>query len=103
MRRTLPLLELDPDLGTLLTAERRAACLRDLIVTVCRLPLGRWRAGGDDADPEHAGLLLVSGVVSRGVVVSDAVSTELLGPGDLIRPWSLQGQAGMLRSTVRWN
>ena len=101
--RTLRLLELDPDLGALLSAERRDACRRELVVPVRRLVRGPWSIGGQDADPRHVGLLVVSGVVSREVVVSDTVSTELLGPGDVVRPWSIDSQPGLLRSTVRWN
>ena len=46
------------------------------------------------------GLLLISGVVSREVVVADTISTELLGPGDVLRPWALDGSPPMLQTTV---
>jgi hypothetical protein len=106
-RRTLPLLDLDPDLGALLPEPRREAARRELDVEVHRLGQGPWSAGGDGesdgANPQHVGLLLLEGVISREVVMSDTVSTELLGPGDLIRPWSVQGAPSLLQLTVRWN
>jgi CRP/FNR family transcriptional regulator, cyclic AMP receptor protein len=102
MRRRFPLLDLDPDLGTLVREEVRDACRRELDVEVHRLPQGPWGAGGEHADAEHAGLLMIDGVIARDVVVSDTVSTELLGPGDVVRPWSLQESPGLLRSTIRW-
>jgi CRP/FNR family cyclic AMP-dependent transcriptional regulator len=102
-RRKLPLLDVDPDLGVLVPVERREAARRELDVEVYRLTQGPWSAGGEDSNPQHVGLLLVDGVISREVVVSDTVSTELLGPGDVVRPWSIQEPAGLLQLTVRWN
>jgi CRP/FNR family transcriptional regulator, cyclic AMP receptor protein len=102
-RRKLPLLDVDPDLGALVPQDRREAARRELDVEVYRLTQGPWSAGGDDANPQHVGLLLIDGVISREVVVSDTVSTELLGPGDVVRPWSIQEPAGLLQLTVRWN
>ena len=102
MRRRYPLLDLDPDLGGLVRDDVREACRRELDVEVHRLPQGPWAAGGEHADPEHAGLLLIDGVIARDVVVSDTVSTELMGPGDLVRPWSLQEPQGLLQATIRW-
>jgi CRP/FNR family cyclic AMP-dependent transcriptional regulator len=103
-RRTLPLLDLDPDLGQLLAAERREAARAQLNVEVHRLTSGPWSADRlRAASPEHVGLLLLDGVVSREVVVADTVSTELLGPGDVLRPWTLQDAEPLLRIEVRWN
>ena len=69
-----------------------------------RLAPGPWSgARFEGANPEHVGLLLLEGVVSREVVVSDTVSTELLGPGDVLRPWTLQESAPLLQLTVRWS
>ena len=45
---------------------------------------------------------MIDGVIARDVVVSDTVSTELLGPGDVVRPWSLQDSPGLLQATIRW-
>src|SRR5215216_3826476 len=81
-RRKLPLLDVDPDLGALLPDDRLDAARRDLDVEVYRLAQGPWSVGGDDANPEHVGLLLV--------------------PGDVVRPWSLQESPALLQLTVRW-
>jgi len=35
--------------------------------------------------------------------VSDTVSTELLGPGDVLRPWQMHDEASLLQYSVRWN
>src|SRR6478752_3105343 len=99
-----PLLELDPELGQLLTAERREAAEHELRVRVSTFPVGEWDGGRlTDADPMHLGLLLVDGVLAREVVLGDTVSTELLGPGDILRPWHLEGPPELLPVVVRWN
>ena len=49
------------------------------------------------------GLLLVEGLVGRELLLSDNVSTELLGPGDLLRPWQGHSPSRLLRSEVRWS
>jgi CRP/FNR family transcriptional regulator, cyclic AMP receptor protein len=99
---SMPLLELDPDLGRILSAERRAAARR-VVVPVQELregPLDVARL--QDASPTHLGLLLVEGVIAREVVLGDTLSTELLGPGDIVRPWGMEEGAGLLEITVRW-
>jgi len=97
------LLAIDPDLGALVPPERLAAALGELKVEVVHLPEGPWSAGDGGANPEHVGLLLIDGVISRDVVVSDTVSTELLGPGDIVRPWSIQSSPPLLQLAIRWN
>jgi CRP/FNR family transcriptional regulator, cyclic AMP receptor protein len=98
------LLELDPDLGQLLSAERRAQAARELRVRVTSFGVGEWDGGRlADADPTHLGLLLVAGVLAREVVLADTVSTELLGQGDIVRPWHIEGSPQLLPVTVRWN
>src|SRR3954447_16304265 len=98
------LLQLDPELGQLLTAERRDAAERELRVRITTFPIGEWDGRRlADADPTHLGLLLVEGVLAREVVLGDTVSTELLGPGDIVRPWHVEGPPELLPVVVRWN
>jgi CRP-like cAMP-binding protein len=98
------LLTLDPDLGRLLSPERRAAAERELRTRVTAFQVGEWDGGRlADADPTHLGLLVVDGVLAREVVLADTVSTELLGPGDILRPWHIEGPPELLAVAVRWN
>ena len=98
------LLELDPELGQLLTPERREAAEHELRVRVSSFPVGEWDGGRlADADPMHLGLLIADGVLAREVVLGENVSTELLGPGDILRPWHIEGPPELLVLSVRWN
>src|SRR5919112_5912992 len=98
------LLEADPDLGMTLSPARRAEAERELTVRTYEVPTGPWdvtRLSGTSAD--HVGLLLLDGVLSRELVVADQVSAELLGPGDLVRPWQGASSAGLLPVQAVWS
>src|ERR671915_118569 len=98
------LLEADPELGALLSPPRRSEAERELVVRTHRLSVGPWdvsRLAGASAD--HVGLLVLDGVLSRELVVADHVSAELLGPGDLVRPWQGTSGAGLLPVEAVWS
>jgi CRP/FNR family cyclic AMP-dependent transcriptional regulator len=42
-------------------------------------------------------------VIAREVLAADIVSTELLGPGEVLRPWEISPEPALLRVDVRWN
>jgi hypothetical protein len=64
---------------------RRGASAAVIVLQVGEAPLERW-FGSSLHGP---GLLVLSGLLAREVHVADRTSTELLGPGDLLRPWDL--------------
>ena len=97
------LLDADPDLGALLDGARRERAGRELVVRSHRLPVGPWdvsRLAGATAD--HIGLLVISGILSRELLLADHVSAELLGPGDVVRPWQSSGRATLLPAEAVW-
>ena len=103
-RHIAPLLELDPDLGQLLSEDRLETAQHELRVAVHALDAGPWDIDKlSGASPDHVGMLVVDGVLAREVLVSDTVSTELLGPGDVVRPWRLHDGSALLRHQVRWS
>jgi CRP/FNR family cyclic AMP-dependent transcriptional regulator len=98
------LLEADPDLGALLSDARRSEAERDLVVRTHRLPVGPWdvsRLAGASAD--HIGLLILDGVLARELLVADQISAELLGPGDVVRPWQGASRSALLPVDAVWS
>jgi CRP/FNR family cyclic AMP-dependent transcriptional regulator len=98
------LLDADPDLGALLNPARREQAERELVVRTHRLAIGPWdvsRLAGATAD--HVGLLIVDGVLARELLIADDVSMELLGPGDLVRPWRSPGRVALLPVEAVWS
>jgi len=102
-RRGVPLLDLDPELGRLLAGERLAAARRELLAPVVGLARGEWAARElAVVRDDHVGLLVLDGVIAREVVLEDTTSTELLGPGDLLRPRASERPVTLLPRHVRW-
>jgi hypothetical protein len=90
-----PLLELDPELGAQLDPERFAQARALLHAPVVALD-------EDRLEPAGAGLLIVRGVLARQIVSGGAVAaTELLGPGDVLRPRT-EADTDLLALEVRW-
>src|SRR4051794_2070166 len=103
MQRRIHLLDADPELGRLLEGQRLIDARRDLLCRLHSLERGPWDAERlRTAGPEHVGLLLIDGVVAREIALEDNVSAELLGPGDLVRPWQAQPPSQLMRAEVRW-
>jgi CRP/FNR family transcriptional regulator, cyclic AMP receptor protein len=100
---TVSLLDADPELGQLLSGARLQLGRSRLVVHTHTLPDGPWDAERlRVAGPEHVGLLMLDGLIAREVVLADNVSCELLGPGDLVRPWQLYDPSQLVPAQVRW-
>jgi CRP/FNR family cyclic AMP-dependent transcriptional regulator len=102
--RVAPLLELDAELGRHLQPDRAASARLQVAVRLVSVRRGPWpveRLAG--ADPRHLGLLIVDGLIGREIVADDVSSMELLGPGDVVRPWEESADFPLLRAVVRWS
>jgi CRP-like cAMP-binding protein len=97
------LLQVDPELARLLPPGRREEATASVVAGTMVLRIGEWETASAVGEDGYMGLLLLDGILAREVVVADNVSTELLGPGDLVRPWQSQSaEDGLLPSDVRW-
>jgi CRP/FNR family transcriptional regulator, cyclic AMP receptor protein len=85
--KVIQLLEFDPELAEGLTAEERTIAARALPVPVAGLRKGPWRPNGGPPDPGQLGYLIVGGLLVRRIEVGQGSSIELLGEGELLRPW----------------
>lgn len=94
---------LDGCLSGLSKAEARLAVAR------CRAPkvvlsAGAWAAPtGAAGRGDWIGLLVLQGLLTRTVEINGLRAQELLGPGDILRPWDESGVAGSLAVKVSWN
>jgi CRP/FNR family cyclic AMP-dependent transcriptional regulator len=87
-RTTIHLLDVEPELGDGLNPQERAAAARVLAVPSTVLAPGPWDPHEELGDVYPVvGLLLVDGMVTRDLDFAGRTTTELLGAGDLLRPW----------------
>jgi len=102
---TCRVLSEDPELAEVIPAELRAQATEDCIAPVRSIARGRWRpeAGGSNwVGSGGIGLLVLEGLLIRRVGVDDRFGAELLGEGDLLRPWQGEELAGSLSQTTGW-
>jgi CRP/FNR family transcriptional regulator, cyclic AMP receptor protein len=93
MARHVHLLDLDPDLAEDLDEEREALARRHLIVRFCRVEAGTWTPGADEFGVYGGlGLLITDGLALRRVSLGRRAAAELLGVGDVLRPWEDDGE-----------
>lgn len=97
-------LDADPELGDRLTREEFEAARRGLAARVIALEPGAWHPDEVWSRDEHPalGLLVLDGLMTRELSVAGRPSTELLGAGDLLRPWDYDGDIGMMQFPASW-
>ena len=103
-RRAIAVLELDPDLAREIDPERSAAATSAAVAAVETLAPGEWPFDTlDFIEPYGAlGLLVIDGLMTRDVSVFGASFTELIGEGEILRPWDT-GVDMPSESKVTWN
>ena len=96
-------LDADPDLGARLTQEQFAQARTELIARKLAPKSAVW---GDQvlefAAADAMGLLVLEGIVARELAMNDNVTTELLGPGDVVKSSGSGDPGRLLRAEVRW-
>jgi CRP/FNR family cyclic AMP-dependent transcriptional regulator len=97
------LLDADPDFADGLdpeTAERARPAAR---TRVQRLSPGAWDAAAAmEPEVHHRGFLIYEGLLSREVEVLGRRCVELLGPGDVMRPWQWDPEGSHVQAEVGW-
>src|SRR5436305_1614520 len=82
---TVSVLVIDPDLAADLDPGEAEEARRSALARVVALEPGP--ASSMPGGPGDLGLLVLSGLLIRTVGIEDRRFAELLGPGDLLRPW----------------
>ncbi|MFZ0040748.1 MAG: Crp/Fnr family transcriptional regulator [Solirubrobacteraceae bacterium] len=92
----------DPDLAATIDPERRPRAIAECVARTVRLPRGRWnpRAGG--RLEQGIGLLVLEGLLIRHVGIDGRSGSEVLGEGDLLRPWQGEDALPTLTVTTGW-
>jgi len=99
--RPVRLIDADADLFTGLAAAATRASAA-LTVSTLQLRPGPWRAA-PEVDNDQLTLLVFEGVLVRTVSVAGHRRSELIGDGDLIRPWNTEQAIASLRFDVGWD
>lgn len=96
-------LEADPDLAAGLSPEELAAATPAAVARTHLLARGAWSPpSGGPRDPAAVGLLVLDGLLLRSIEIGDRCSTELLGEGDLLRPWQRDAEDGPVQIPSSW-
>jgi CRP/FNR family transcriptional regulator, cyclic AMP receptor protein len=103
-RPVIQLLDADPELGEGLSPGDLEAATRAVAVHAVVLESGSWNPESEPWPATPAlGLLLLEGVVTRDIVFAGRTTTELLGAGDILRPWEDDVQFDPLPFAVGWH
>ena len=103
MAETISIVDADPDLAEQLDEAQLERARRDAIARVQRLSPGVWDAEAAlEHDSHHRGFMLFDGLLSRDVEVMGRRCVELLGHGDVMRPWSWDSEGSHVQAEVGW-
>ena len=100
---TIALLDTEPELGEGLNPQERESAGRVLTVPTRAIDPGPWSPNDGLAGVAPVvGLLIVDGIITRDLLFAGRTTTELLGAGDLLRPWDDDHQFEALPFSVTW-
>jgi CRP/FNR family transcriptional regulator, cyclic AMP receptor protein len=103
-RSLIPLLEADAELADGLTPAELETAVRSVAVHAQTLDAGPWDPQVEPWPvPPTLGLLVLEGVLTRDIVFAGRTTTELLGAGDVLRPWEDDVQFDPLPFGVTWH
>lgn len=94
--------EAEPDLLEHLPAEQAVIARERTIVDYVTLPKGEIAPPVLRAEPFDLGFLVLEGLLLRHVEFVGRRAVEVLGPGDVIRPWRSAGHSPSIPSRTRW-
>ncbi len=85
----IALLAHDAELAGIVDPAQRGPATRASVARVMHLDVGAWTPPA--GSPHAVGLVVIEGLLCRRAGYAGRRSTELLGPGDLLRPWQAAG------------
>ena len=99
----ISIVDADPDLGDLLDAQGLEQARREALARVQSLSPGEWDAAAAQEPAEHhRGFLIIDGLLSRTVDVLGRRCVELVGHGDVMRPWQWDDAGSHVQAEIGW-
>jgi CRP/FNR family transcriptional regulator, cyclic AMP receptor protein len=99
----ISIVDADPELGELLDRSELSIARRDALTRERSLSPGHWDAGAAlELDSHHRGFLVIDGLLSRTVDVLGRRCVELIGHGDVLRPWTWDDAGSHVQAEVGW-
>ena len=94
-------LDAQPELIEGLDEEQAALARKHAVAALDTIEAGAWVPARRYHDGRGSiGLLMIDGMLTRDVRLAGRACSELLGPGDLLRPWDFEDGGG---ETVQWD
>jgi CRP/FNR family cyclic AMP-dependent transcriptional regulator len=99
----ISIVDADADLAELLDPAEAERARHEALTRVRSLSPGRWEVESAlEEDVHHRGFLVVDGLLSREVEVLGRRCVELIGPGDVMRPWRWDDEGSHVRAEIGW-
>jgi len=99
----ISIVDADPDLAEVLDVPERERARRQALTRVRRLSPGAWDpANAIEPDKHHRGFMIIDGLLAREVDVLGRRCVELLGQGDVLRPWRWDAEGSHVHAEVGW-
>jgi CRP/FNR family transcriptional regulator, cyclic AMP receptor protein len=95
------LLREDSELAEAIAPAKRQRVTDELVARTICLPPGHW-SGERSESTRGIGLLVTQGLLVRSVGIGEVCGAELLGAGDLLRPWQGEDAMATLFQRTGW-
>jgi CRP/FNR family cyclic AMP-dependent transcriptional regulator len=95
--------ERDPDLLQGVDAPAAAALRAQIVTRRVQVDAGSWQpAWADEEVDGHLGLLVIDGMLVRTLRLVGRECSEIVGPGDLVRPWDGEAPDASVPAASYW-
>jgi CRP/FNR family cyclic AMP-dependent transcriptional regulator len=101
-QRLCRVLEEDPDLCAAIPQADRLRASAHCLAPLLTVPRGKWKTEDMPRMVSGVGLLVVDGLLIRSVGVDGRFGAELLGAGDVLRPWQGEDLDSTVPITTGW-
>jgi hypothetical protein len=95
-------LDADADLAAAVPDDHLEIARRRLVARTISADSGPWDPTGEADNPSWLGLLVAEGLLTRDLEIAGIRSRELLGAGDVLRPWDDDSALSPIPTEVSW-